>query len=46
MSINDIANILIDYINKNKNKYNVDYLETIRVLKELLNEIEEDYYKL
>ena len=42
-TINDIMNIMIDYINRNKEKNNIEYQETIDALKEALNELERDY---
>lgn len=42
-TLNDINCILIDYINENKNKNNIDYLDTIETFKGLLEEIEHEY---
>ena len=46
MEIKDINNILIDYIEQNKTKYNIDYSDTIESIKELIKEIENDYENL
>lgn len=45
-TINEINNILIDYIEKNKTKKNIDYDETLETLQELLNEIKKEYEEL
>ena len=39
----NLYNFIIDYINKNKNDYNIDYFATIDSLRELLDEIEQEY---
>lgn len=39
----NLYNFIVDYINNNKNKYNIDYKATINDLRQLLNEIEEEY---
>lgn len=46
MNIGNIKDILVDYINKNKNEYNIDYNDTIITLKQLITEIEDDYKNL
>lgn len=46
ITINEINNILIDYIEENKTKNNIDYDETIETLQELLNEIKKEYEEL
>lgn len=46
MTINDIYLYIIQYINKNKINYNIEYKETIETIKQLIKEIEEDYYKI
>ena len=45
-TLNDINTILVDYINENKNKYNIDYLDTIKTFEDLLKEIKRDYETL
>ena len=45
-TINKINNILIDYIEENKTKNNIDYDETLETLQELLNEIKKEYEEL
>lgn len=45
-TINEINNILIDYIEENKTKNNIDYDETLETLQELLNEIKKEYKEL
>lgn len=40
-----LYNYLVEYINKNKEQYNINYKESIETLKELLKDIEEDYKK-
>ena len=37
---------LINYIEKNKKRYGIDYFETINALRLLLEEIENDYKEL
>lgn len=39
----NLYNILVDYIEENKRLYNIDYKGSIENLKELLEEIEQDY---
>lgn len=46
MEIKDIKNKLVDYIENNKTKYNIDYADTIESIKELIKEIENDYENL
>ena len=41
--MNNIYSFLVEYINNNKNKNNIDYAETIKELKELIKEIEHDF---
>ena len=45
-TLNEINTILVDYINENKNKYNIDYLDTIKTFEDLLKEIKRDYETL
>ena len=45
-TLNDINTILVDYINENKNKYGIDYLDTIKTFEDLLKEIKRDYETL
>ena len=42
-TINDINNILIDYIENNEVKYAIKYLDSIKTLKVLLDNIEFEY---
>ena len=42
-SINDLSKILVEYIEKNKINYNIEYLETIEAIEELIREIKKDY---
>lgn len=39
----NLYNILVDYIEENKRLYNINYQGSIDNLKELLEEIEQDY---
>ena len=39
----NMYDIIVDYIENNKVKYNIDYKETIEYLKELIEEIEKEY---
>lgn len=41
-----LYNMLVDYIEENKRLYNIDYTSSIENLKELLEEIEQDYKDL
>lgn len=41
--MNNLSNILIDFIETNKVKYGIDYKASIENLKELLEEIEQEY---
>ena len=43
---NNLYKILIDYIENNKEKNNIDYFETIEHLKELINEIKKEYEEI
>lgn len=45
-TLNDINTILVDYINENKNKCGIDYLDTIKTFEDLLKEIKRDYETL
>ena len=38
-----LYDILVDFIENNKTKYDIDYKSSIENLKELLEEIEQDY---
>ena len=38
-----LYDILVDFIENNKTKYDIDYESSIENLKELLEEIEQDY---
>lgn len=42
----NISDIIIEYIENNKRKNNIEYLDTIEYLKELLKELENDYKEL
>ena len=46
MTMNYLYTILVDYINKNKNKNNISYLDTIKSIENLLEEIKNDYETL
>lgn len=46
MNINELNNILVEYIEQNKVKYNIDYLQTIESLKELINELKKEYQNI
>jgi hypothetical protein len=39
----NMYDIIIDYIENDKVKYNIDYKDTIKYLKELIKQIEEEY---
>lgn len=43
MTINDIYTMLVEYIEHNKTNNNINYIDTIDVLKEIIQEIERDY---
>lgn len=43
MNINIINNMLVEYINKNKEYFDIDYNNSIKTLKELLDEIQKEY---
>lgn len=43
MNIVNVNNILVEYINKNKERFNIDYNNSIETLRELLDEIEKEY---
>lgn len=45
-TMKEISDILINYINKNKNKNDIDYLDTIKSIESLLEEIKNDYETL
>lgn len=45
-TMKEISDILINYINKNKNKNGIDYLDTIKSIESLLEEIKNDYETL
>ncbi len=45
-TINEISNILIDYIENNKYEFGIGYEYSIGTLKELLTEIETNYKNL
>ncbi len=42
----NIYDILVKYIEENKSKYNIDYFETIDVIKEYIETIEKEYKEL
>ena len=42
----NLSDEIIKYIEENKTKYNIDYTDTIESIKELINEIENDYENL
>lgn len=46
MTMHDLCNVLKKYIEDNKIKYNISYEETIRAIKENINNIEEQYKEL
>lgn len=43
MNINDLNDALVKYIEDNKIKHDIDYIETINCIKELIMEIEQEY---
>ena len=46
MTFNDLNNILVKYIEDNKVKNDIDYMDSIESLEELLKEIKKDYKEL
>lgn len=45
-NINDLNNIIVDYIENNKYEFGIGYEYSIGTIKELLNEIEKEYAEL
>lgn len=45
-NINDISTIIIEYIKSNKEKYNIDYEDTIEAIKEVIEDIEKDFKEI
>ena len=45
-NINDLNNIMVDYIENNKYEFGIGYEYSIGTIKELLNEIEKEYAEL
>jgi hypothetical protein len=43
MNINELSSILVNYIEENKIKHNIDYYDTINTLQEMLGNIKKDY---
>lgn len=43
MTNSNLYDILVDFIENNKSMYDIDYKSSIENLKELLEEIEQDY---
>lgn len=39
----NMYDIIVDYIENDKVKHNIDYKDTIKYLKELIKQIEEEY---
>lgn len=39
----ELSDMIIDYINKNKEKHNISYIETIKSIKALISELETDF---
>jgi len=46
MNINELNNILVNYIEQNKIKYNIEYQKTIETLEELIKEIKKEYQNI
>ncbi len=46
MTFNDLNNILVKYIEDNKVKNDIDYMDSIESLEEFLKEIKKDYKEL
>jgi hypothetical protein len=46
VTFNDLNSILVKYIEDNKVKNDIDYMESIESLEELLKEIKKDYKEL
>lgn len=46
LTIADLNDILVKFIETNKVKFDIEYADSLETLKELLNEIEEDYKSL
>ena len=44
MTITEINNVLVKYIEKNKVDFNINYMDSIIALRELLDEIENEYW--
>lgn len=45
-NINDLSNIIVDYIENNKMEFNIDYENSIQTIQELLDEIKREYDEL
>lgn len=43
MTMHELCSLIINYIETNKVKHNIDYEETIRAIKENVETIEEQY---
>lgn len=46
MTFHELTIILIDFIEKNKSQYNIEYQDTIKSIKEYINELEETYRQI
>ena len=46
IDVNDMYEVVITYIEKGKNKYNIPYKESIDYLKEVITTIEREYEKI
>lgn len=46
MAFQELTIILVDFIENNKSKYNIKYQDTIKSIKEYINQLEEEYIQI